>query len=82
MIGKQLPKQRITPAEAVNLAAFGGTEEIERVLALYNAHRDAQEFHNAVFWDMLDLWDLANLLSFIYDTGRIQGIREERAKQK
>lgn len=28
------------------------------------------------------LWDMISLLSFIYDTGRVQGIREERAKRK
>lgn len=26
-------------------------------------------------------WDIMSLLSFVYDTARIQGIREERAKR-
>ena len=28
------------------------------------------------------LWDAMKLLSFIYGTGRIQGMREERARRK
>lgn len=28
------------------------------------------------------LWDMMSLLSFVYDTGRVQGMREERAKRK
>lgn len=27
------------------------------------------------------LWDIMSLLSFVYDTARIQGIREERARR-
>jgi hypothetical protein len=45
--------------------------------------KDLYDFYRAQKGrDSDSLWDTMSLLSFIYDTGRIQGMREERAKRK
>lgn len=51
------------------------TEEMYRAKALYDTYREAKGT------DTDSLWDIMSLLSFVYDTARIQGIREERAKR-
>lgn len=76
MTGKTLPAQNITPAEALELFKYAHTEEMHRSKALYDAYREARGT------DAERLWDLMSVLSFVYDTGRVQGIREERAKRK
>ena len=81
MTGKNAAPERITPEEAIQLFAYAHTEELHRAKALYEAYRDTHNMRNAVLWDMLDLWDLMSILSFVYDTGRVQGMREERAKR-
>lgn len=80
MTGYKPTLERITPEEAMNLFAYASTEEIHRAKALYDVYRESKGVRNAPLWDMLDLWDLMSLLSFVYDTGRVQGIRQERAK--
>ena len=81
MIGKQLPPEMITPAEAIALFDYSGGEELQRALALYRTYTESKGIRKSGLWDMLDLWDLASVISFAYDTGRVQGIREERAKR-
>lgn len=76
MNGKHLPPLRIEPQEAIALFAYAKTEEMYRVKDLYTAYREANGTDADILWDML------SLLSFIYDTARIQGIREERASRK
>ena len=81
MTGKNATTERITPEEAIALFEYASTEEMYRAKALYDMYRQQKEVRNAPLWDMLDLWDLVSILSFVYDTGRVQGMREERAKR-
>lgn len=78
---KRLPPVMIEPQEAIALFAHAKTEEMQRAKELYETYRDAKEMRYKPLWDTLDLWDIMSLLSFVYDTGRVQGIREERAKR-
>lgn len=75
MNGKHLPLLRIEPQEAIALFPYAKTEEMYRVKDLYTAYREARGT------DTDSLWDIMRLLSFVYDTARIQGIREERARR-
>lgn len=75
MNGKHLPPLRIEPQEAIALFTHAKTEEMYRVKDLYTAYREAKGT------DTDSLWDIMSLLSFVYDTARIQGIREERARR-
>lgn len=76
MTGKAPIQQLITPAEAMELFEYAG------VCEMYIA-KDLHDFYRAKRGkDSDSLWDMISLLSFIYDTGRVQGIREERAKRK
>lgn len=75
MLGKKLPPIRITPEEAIALFEYATVEEMYRAKALYDTYREAKGT------DTDSLWDIMSLLSFVYDTARIQGIREERAKR-
>lgn len=76
MTGKAPTQRLITPAEAMKLFRYAGIQEMSIAKDLYDFYR-AQKGRNSD-----TLWDMMCLLSFIYDTGRVQGIREERAKQK
>ncbi len=62
---------------SIRLALFthAKTEEMYRVKELYTAYREVRGT------DTDSLWDIMSLLSFVYDTARIQGIREERARR-
>lgn len=64
MIGKYSPQELITPEEAIALFEYGTIAEMYTVKALFDIYRQ----RHGVDADRL------------YDTGRIQGIREERAK--
>lgn len=76
MIGKHTPPELIAPEEAITLFDFALLSEVYRVKALYDTYRQ----HRGT--DSDPLWDTMSLLSFVYDTARIQGIREERARRK
>ena len=78
---RRLPPVMIEPQEAIALFEHAKTEEMQRAKELYETYRDAKEMRYKPLWDTLDLWDIVSLLSFVYDTGRVQGIREERAKR-
>ncbi len=77
MNGKNgLPPLRIEPEEAIALFDHAKAEEMYRAKALYDTYRQ----HKGK--DHIDReWDILSLLSFAYDTGRVQGIREERARR-
>lgn len=66
----------IAPAEAMELFSYAGIQEMHIAKDLYDFYRAQKGRHSDSLWDMM------RLLSFIYDTGRVQGIREERAKRK
>lgn len=51
-------------------------EEIYRAKVLCDAYKESD-----LYKDSDVRWRFFNLLSFIYGAGRIQGIREERAKK-
>lgn len=76
MVGKTTPPELITAKEAIALFEFATISEMYIVKELADTYRAAKGK------DQDSLWDTMSLLSFIYDTGRIQGIREERAKRK
>lgn len=75
MIGKYTPPELITPEEALAIFKYGTLSEMYRAKALYDIYR--RNFEP----DTDKLWGFIRLLSFVYDTARIQGIREERAKR-
>lgn len=81
MNGVKLPPVMIEPQEAIALFGYAKTEEMQRAMDLYETYIEAKEVSCKPLWDLLDLWDLMSVLSFVYDTGRVQGIREERAKR-
>lgn len=76
MTGKTLPAQLITPEEALDLFKHSTMEEIYRAKDLCDAYKESD-----LYKDSDVRWRFFNLLSFIYGAGRIQGIREERAKK-
>lgn len=76
MTGKAPIQQLIAPAEAIELFKYAGIREMYIVKDLHDVYR-AQKGR-----DSDSLWDMMSLLSFVYDTGRVQGMREERAKRK
>lgn len=83
MNGKTAPAERITPAEALQLFDFATAKEIYIARELYTAYKEIHETHfNLADANAEELYKLCELLSFVYDTGRVQGIREERAKKR
>lgn len=76
MTGKAPIQPLIAPAEAIELFKHAGIREMYIAKDLYDVYR-AQRGRDSDI-----LWDTMSLLSFIYDTGRVQGMREERAKRK
>ena len=67
----------ITPEEALSLLRFSTISSIYRAKDLRKAYEVNQEKHTEG-----SRWDTMCLLAFIYDVGRIQGIREERERRK
>lgn len=76
MTGKAPIQQLVAPDEAMELFKYAGIREIYIAKDLYDFYRAKRERNSDSLWDMM------SLLSFIYDTGRVQGMREERAKRK
>ncbi len=76
MTGYTIPPLMIAPGEAIALFEHAKLTEMYRAKDLYDAYIESGNQSSGT------LWELISLLSFIYDTGRVQGIREERAKKK
>lgn len=76
MTGKVPIQQLITPAEAMELSRYAGIQEMHKAKDLHDFYRTQKGRYSDSLWDMM------SLLSFVYDTGRVQGMREERAKRK
>ena len=76
MTGKAPIQQLIAPAEAMELFRYASTQEMHIAKDLHDFYMAQKGRHSDRLWDML------SLLSFIYDTGRVQGMREERVKRK
>lgn len=81
MRGKAIPPVMIEPKEAVRLSKYMTTEEMDRAKGLFEAYQASEGLRDAGLWKCLDLWDIMSLLAFVYDTGMVQGIREERARK-
>ena len=77
MNGKTPHKELISPQEALKLFEHSTTEEIIRAKDLCDAYKNADRTVSSDIY-----WNFLQLLSFVYGAGRIQGIREERAKRK
>ena len=78
---KVIPPVMIEPKEAVSLSKYMTTGEMERAKSLFEAFQESEGLLDTDLWKCLDLWDVMSLLAFVYDTGRVQGIREERARK-
>lgn len=74
MTGHGFP-ELITPDEAIKLFDYAGIQEIYIARNLYVCYREHKGRDDDRLMDML------SLLAFIYDSGRVQGIREERLKK-
>lgn len=74
MVGKRQFPKLITPEEAIALCPFNTLEELSR------AH-DLGATWKTLYSDD-PKYDMVCKLAMIYTAGRIQGIREERAKRK
>lgn len=73
---KSIEHQLITIAEALMLSEHIKISETRIALELFEAY--TKEHGSTLPYS----WELACALTFIYDTGRIQGMREIRAKRK
>lgn len=76
MTGAWLPDERITPDEATELFRFAGCDLLQRAMDLYEAYRRERGV------DSDPVWDAGCVAAYLYGAGRIQGMREERAKLK
>ena len=76
MLGIKQPPKLITPEEAITLFEYTTLDEMHIAKSLYDIFEERKMKGSDVYWNLL------TLLTFLYITGRIQGIREERAKRK
>ncbi|MBR1383340.1 MAG: hypothetical protein IJ555_05950 [Ruminococcus sp.] len=75
MIQKQYIPELVTAEEAAGICRRAGTHSsIQRAIAVIKQF-DPQAAHF-----ILQRWALTIAVAAVYDTGRIQGIREERRK--
>lgn len=77
MLGKTTPPELITPAEAINLQPFSLGSSLVRATNLYSTYEKRKGYIGEE-----DIFEFMCALAFVYDTGRIQGIREERARKR
>ena len=75
------PSVKIEPKEAVSIFEFARAEEIMRVKELFEEFKKSVGLRDPYLWGILDKGDTMSLLAFAYNTGRVQGIREERSKR-
>lgn len=76
MTGYTTPPLMIAPDEAIALFKHARITKMYRAKDLYDVYIESVNQSSDT------LWELISLLSFIYDTGRVQGIREERLKRR
>lgn len=69
-------QERISQEEAVALFQYATVEDMQIAKALYDTYRE----HNGTNKDTL--WDIVSLIAFAFDTGRVQGLREARARKR
>ena len=75
MVGGKKHIELVSIDEALKLKEYMTVNEMFTVKELNDAYRSKFGFAAEPLWDKL------SLLSFIYDIGRIQGMREERRKR-
>lgn len=73
---KSIEQPLITVAEALELSEHIKLSETCIAMELFDAFEDK---HGSAEYS---LWNLACSVTFVYDAGRVQGIREERARRK
>ncbi|MDY2821029.1 MAG: hypothetical protein SOT37_01480 [Oscillospiraceae bacterium] len=73
---KSIEQPLITVAEALELSEHIKLSETCIAMELFDAF---EKKHGSAEYS---LWNLACSVTFVYDAGRVQGIREERAKRK
>ena len=69
-------KELISPEEAVALFQYATMEDVQIAKTLYDTYREHEEQTKN------RLWDIVGLITFSYDTGRVQGLREARARKR
>lgn len=75
MVGSEPVTELIEPSEALRLHRFTTVSEMHIAYSLYNAFKEQEKKESDRLWALMDL------CSFIYNTGRVQGIREERKRR-
>lgn len=73
---KSIEQQLITVAEALELSEHIKLSETYIATELFSAF---EKKHGSA---LLSRWNLACAVAFVYDAGRVQGIREERVRRK
>ena len=73
---KSIERPLITTAEALELSEHIKLPETYIANELFSAF---EKRHGSA---LLSRWNLACTVAFVYDAGRVQGIREERARRK
>lgn len=76
MVGEMPITELISPQEALSLSQFITAGEIIIAMNLITTYLQQNPLSENFKWD-IDL-----LIAYVYSTGRVQGIREERQKRK
>lgn len=75
LIQKQYIPELVTAEEAAEISRRAGTLD-----SIYRALAVVAQFDLQAVRFIVQRWELALAVAAVYDTGRIQGIREERRK--
>lgn len=67
----------LTPAEATALIGYQTIDTFAHVKELYECYKEQGQLSSGDF-----SWDFIKLLTLMYNAGRIDGIRSERARRK
>lgn len=76
MNGKEPVQELITPSEALKLFKHSKIDEMHTVIDLYNAYYSQNKSIEMLGFKQV------SFLSFIYDTGVVQGMRAARRKRR
>ena len=75
MIDKLAYKSLVTPEEAIRLSDYRTIKDIEIAKEIESVYQKSRVNFK------YELWEQVRLLGIIWNAGRMQGVREERAKQ-
>lgn len=65
----------VTAKEGINLSKFNTLELFDFLKEIEQEYKEQHpDYHNDILWSKMDMY------STVYTIGRLQGIREERAK--